>query len=401
MLRIKTIKAILKSIYSGLWRILLVLQVDKILLPVKPQTDSYLFILPYMGLGGIEAQTLHLASRLKTDGHKVIFITTVDRQHERRAAFADISPQIFSLGKWRLSEKNKATALARFMKRLQPGMVIMLHPWEAGYLAIQQLGDDQKFPVVEIIAGAGDKQEVAMRTKSMPLVLDRLAMIIAVSKATANFAIKHYGLPADLVKVINNGVAIGPAETKTFHSPPKILWAGRLSKEKRIDVALQTLVIVQRNHPAITLTVAGSGAGLENAKVKARELGLAENVTFLGLAEDMPSLYKAHDMLWITSESEGLPLVQLEAMERQLLVVSTDCGGVSEAIDSPRNGLLVDLSNDAQKQAIAMAEVTEKVINYPTTKKQAIGQAARETVKKNFSLDSHIKAYLKLLKEVQ
>ena len=64
----------------------------------------------------------------------------------------------------------------------------------------------------------------------------------------------------------------------------------------------------------------------------AADLGIAEQVLFLGQRDDVPDLLAAADLFVLASLFEGLPLVVLEAMALDLPVVATRIGGTSEAL---------------------------------------------------------------------
>ena len=75
----------------------------------------------------------------------------------------------------------------------------------------------------------------------------------------------------------------------------------------------------------------------------ARELGIQENVEFMGFSTDMKSVYKNAKLLVMTSDYEGMPNAVLEALASSVPVISTDCpcGGPKMIIEEGKNGYLV------------------------------------------------------------
>lgn len=96
------------------------------------------------------------------------------------------------------------------------------------------------------------------------------------------------------------------------------------------------------------LNLAGRGPMREELESLARELGVQEDVHFLGPrdAAQISSWMRASDVLCMSSHNEGLPNVVLEAMASGLPVVATDVGGIHEIVDAPWKGLLVPPENE-------------------------------------------------------
>ena len=85
--------------------------------------------------------------------------------------------------------------------------------------------------------------------------------------------------------------------------------------------------------PDIVLVVAGEGEELTVLQTEAHDLGIQENVKFLGFREDVPSLLQAIDVFVLPSLSEGLPLSVLEAQALQKSVAAADVGGAPEVVE--------------------------------------------------------------------
>ena len=82
----------------------------------------------------------------------------------------------------------------------------------------------------------------------------------------------------------------------------------------------------------VHLAFAGDGPEQGNLKSLAKTLGVSERVHFLGHLDDMPSFYRAVDLVCLPSLAEGLPLSLLEAQASGVRVVACDVGAVSEAV---------------------------------------------------------------------
>ena len=115
-------------------------------------------------------------------------------------------------------------------------------------------------------------------------------------------------------------------------------YVGRLEPVKRPDRFLDVLAGLPAELEGRTVRGAIVGAGSLQGEMerKASGLGLHGRVRFLGHRDDGEHLVAALDLLLLTSDHEGLPMVLLEAMRSEVPVVATAVGGVGEALSGTR-----------------------------------------------------------------
>lgn len=92
-----------------------------------------------------------------------------------------------------------------------------------------------------------------------------------------------------------------------------VIGVGRLNPIKRFDLLLEAFAEVCRNKENTILLIAGDGKEKKKLISKAKALGIADRVRFLGSITDVTKLYCAADVLAVTSESESSSLVAIEA----------------------------------------------------------------------------------------
>ena len=115
----------------------------------------------------------------------------------------------------------------------------------------------------------------------------------------------------------------------------------------------QLLALKQLNRPEIHLAFAGDGDARLEAEKLAQELGLEQQVHFLGFRYDIPALICASRSLLLTSQREGLPRSIMEAFCAAKPVIGTKIRGIQDLL-TDNCGLLVDVGNiDGLSQAIA------------------------------------------------
>ncbi len=129
----------------------------------------------------------------------------------------------------------------------------------------------------------------------------------------------------DIEKIINTTPTID-----LNHEFPKfkfiILIASRLTKEKRVDIALRAFKNVLLKFPHAGLVIAGSGEEKRNLENLVIDLGLDNNVVFVGWHNNLVSLYKTSDLFLVTSEYEGYGMTLIEAGASGCPIVTTKVG---------------------------------------------------------------------------
>ena len=114
-----------------------------------------------------------------------------------------------------------------------------------------------------------------------------------------------------------------------------ILMASRITKEKNIELAIETVSLIRANK-RILLLIVGDGREIENLKFKTYKLGLNDNIVFEPHTDDLVSYYKTCDLFLLTSNYEGYGMTLVEASSAGAKIVSSDVGVASEVLE-PEN----------------------------------------------------------------
>ena len=141
---------------------------------------------------------------------------------------------------------------------------------------------------------------------------------------------------------------------EVFVQRPALLLLGRLVRVKRCDLAIRAVKELVNSGIDACLYVAGEG-GLKNELMTlVKDLKLEDNVRFLGFRNDVKELIAACDIFLITSDSEGIPTVLLEALYACRPVVATRVGGIDE-VTQVFNGYPIRLVDPSDYLAISDA----------------------------------------------
>jgi glycosyltransferase involved in cell wall biosynthesis len=216
--------------------------------------------------------------------------------------------------------------------------------------------------------GAGRKIGIAGRLKRLAqraFLRRACAEITANSRWTAARMVDLYGIAADRVSVIHNGIDDSPPESALAREGDAgivVAFVGRLAGFKRVDRLLRALSQAQESR-RIRALIVGEGPLEGELKALASHLGCASIVEFLGYRSDVEAIQSASDVLVQPSDGEPFGLAIVEACRQGALpVVFADGGGALEVLppdgrvvadESELAGVLDELANDATSRGDA------------------------------------------------
>jgi len=187
------------------------------------------------------------------------------------------------------------------------------------------------------------------------------------------------GMPPERTIAIPNGIRLQPFAEAGAHRfdlrIPGIVMVARFSKQKDHATVVRALALLRERGLRPPLLFAGGGKALHRKPVETlvHQLGLAEQVRFLGVARNVPELLMTHQLSVLGTHYEGMPLALLEGMAAGCAVVGSAVPGVREVLDHGVDGLLV-----AENDPVAMADAIERVLRDPAEGAR-LGAAARRT----------------------
>lgn len=188
----------------------------------------------------------------------------------------------------------------------------------------------------------------------------RSARVIAVSDAVAAHVAARLG-PDAPVRVVPNGVdhtVFHPPADAPARSHVQLVFVGRLVINKGPDTLIDAFAALRRRRSDVRLAVVGDGPLRDMLQHRARNLGVADALTFHGSSDDVAGHLRAADVVVRPSLTEGMPLAVLEAMASRLCVVASDVPGNASLIRDNDNGLLVPPNNPP-----ALTAALERVVS--------------------------------------
>jgi glycosyltransferase involved in cell wall biosynthesis len=227
------------------------------------------------------------------------------------------------------------------------------------------------------------------------LVMPQVDGIVGVSQTTLDAVRDFYSLsipmvhiprgidPADLAPT-RNADDVRAALGRTA-SDRILLYVGSLSQEKRVDRVLKALPELRQDFPSLYFWIVGDGLQRAQLHALSVELGLSNAIQFLGAQERVGDYLHAADLFVLTSDTEGMPGVLLEAGYAGLPVVATDVGGVAECVLDSETGILVAPQEEAVL-AQALAAAVAQLLRNPAQRAE-MGESAHDFVSDAFTID--------------
>lgn len=379
-----------------------------------------LFAIGSMGGGGAERQLLSLLQRIDRTRFEP-FLWLCYRQGE---LLGDVPADVPILAPWepfsrslfgqcaqrlRLGRVLRARQLARLLREQQIDVI-----YDRTFLVtLDTAAACRRRPTPRISACVADPAtELALYGRSFPVLWHGLARRAfgSASRVTANSEGLRQRLrdvlqvPSEHITIIPNGIDLQAAERRAAEFSPDwhpdrwhFVTVGRIDANKGHRFVLEALaeLVHQRGMAQLLWHVVGQGPAVPELRRQAAELNLSDHVVWEGFQANPFPLYRASRLLVLSSLTEGLPNVLLEAMACGTPVLSTDCpSGPREILDNGRCGRLVPPA-DSRSLADAIADA----VTHPDAWQASVA-AARERIREAYSVEQSVAAVEALLQEV-
>jgi glycosyltransferase involved in cell wall biosynthesis len=232
----------------------------------------------------------------------------------------------------------------------------------------------------------------------------RAKRLLAVSENIRDELVQRYGVGAERVRVIHNGVDAGVFKpdkrredvrrTLGWNDRKVILFVGQLSPRKGLAVLIRATQLIAKGSEGVKVVIVGGVAGYQEPSTQAyvsflrryvASLGLGPVVEFFGPVpnSELPRIYSAADVYVLPSFYEGLPKSMLEAMACEKPCVASDLVGIAAVLTDDigirvRPGdhrrladAVISLLNDEQLRVHMGRNAREKVVRDLTWEKAA------------------------------
>ena len=348
-------------------------------------------IVCYPTFGGSGVVATELGKALADNGHQVHFITY--SQPARLDFFSanlyyhevNISKYpLFDFPPYELALASKLVDVVRFEKLDLLHVHYAIPHASAAFMAKQILRTyDINIPVITTLHGT-DITLVGRDPSYNPVVtfsINQSDGVTAVSEYLKQDTFKHFKITRD-IRVIPNFIdltrftlqprehfkkAIAPGDERI------LIHTSNFRKVKRIADVINIFNQVQKSIPSKLLMV-GDGPERVNAEQQCRDLGICQDVRFLGKQEAVEEILSVSDLFLMPSETESFGLAALEAMACKVPVISTNVGGLPELNINGVTGFMNDVGDvdGMAKNALYILEDCDRLAEF---KKAALKRA--------------------------
>lgn len=323
---------------------------------------SHVILAPWIKRGGADLGTLHHLRALDDDGARCLLITT---EHAKSDWLDRVPPMvdIVELG-WMLHAltfDEQVEMLARFLAQIAPDVIhnINSHMGWAAYKTFgRQLSSRSRlFASVYCDDHGRDGEAVGYAVSWLPETYQHLTHVFCDTAYFPADLQRRYGYRSNLCVTAYFPTDPPVRAPARVLAEPRILWAGRLCKQKRPDI----LAAVASAIPDVTFEVYG-GAGIDADADSVAKLKRCRNVRMRGAFDGFDALpHQNCSALLYTTRYDGLPNILLEAAARRLPIIAPRIGGIPELV-TPKTGILIDDASDVR----ACVSAVESVIADPS-----------------------------------
>lgn len=220
-----------------------------------------------------------------------------------------------------------------------------------------------------VVAHVHEAEDSMPRILRLALALPLLAAHIVVVNSQATAASVTMALPRlrARIRLVYNGVPGPPDRLGNGrgqpHRPARLVVVGRLSPRKGTDTAVEAMASLRGKGRDVELRLVGSVfTGYEwfedSLRARARELGVADHVVFMGFQDEVWSAYADADVALVPSRYEPFGNTSVEAQLAGIPVVVTDAQGLPETVDHGKVASVVP-ADDAGAFAAAVEEILD------------------------------------------
>jgi glycosyltransferase involved in cell wall biosynthesis len=308
---------------------------------------TILHLLAPAPVGGLETVVSTLAAAQRRSGHTVVVAPTLSAPGDGWNFAASLEHTDVELVPLTVSRRGylRERSLIRGLCESRRVNIVHTHGYRSDIVG-GHAGHESGVPIVTTVhgfTGGGWKNRAYERLQRF--AFRRFDAVVAVSRPQAD-QLRSSGVPEGRLRVVPNALAAHPnpldrAEARrSLGLPAEGLiagWVGRVSREKGIDVFIDALASIRDR----LIQAAILGDGPERTSESARAESIAPSrFLWLGAVPDAARYFAAFDLFVMSSRTEGLPMVMLEAMAAGIPIVTTSVGGIPDLV-SPAEGVLV------------------------------------------------------------
>jgi len=394
------IKNIILYTYNDLKKIdYIINSIDKI-----DNKINVLFIVPSMTMGGAEKVNFDIIKNINKNKFQIHIITTDNNINIWKKAFLEYTNKIYELPNLFHNPLVYTTFILKYIKSANINIILISNS-RRGYYSIKKI--KQSYPKIKIFDLNHGESLVWRNGILYPYIFNQHNYIdkrITISNHLKNYLMSVYSFKPNEILVIKNGIDLNEYDKNKykcgkFRNKYNILETdfvvssiGRLFVDKHVEyfIDIANKIVNLDNKKYYKFLIAGDGPSYMDLQDKIIRYNLAKNVFMVGRINVVQEFYNDTDILLMTSETEGIPLVILEAMAMEVPVISTNVGAISEIIDDNINGFLIKYN---EKNMINEFVIKIYLLETNSLIYQSLVENGKEKIISEHSLNKMIHSY--------
>lgn len=341
---------------------------------------------------GGQNQVLLTVLGLRSRGHRAALVAHPDGELLRRAAEG---PDLIPIANTGEMDFGAAWRLSRLLRAMRPDVV---HAHDAHAVAMVALARSlgPLYPPPRFVVSR--RVDFHIRGNAFSRwKYSKVDLFLCASNAIRQMLIGD-GVPAERTTTVHDGcdlerVAAAPPvdvhqELSLPRGTPVVGNIAALVPHKGHRYLVNAAAAVVRDVPDVRFVIIGEGELKSSLRRQIKERHLEKHVVLAGFRADALSLQKSFDLFAMSSVTEGMGSVLLDAMEITQPIVATAAGGIPEVVVDGETGVLVP-----PRDATALAAAIVRLLRDPE-RQARLGAAARQRVRASFSVERMVQRIL-------
>jgi glycosyltransferase involved in cell wall biosynthesis len=244
--------------------------------------------------------------------------------------------------------------LLRWIRSVRSGVLLTTRPAFSAFAGRVARGD--------LVLVAQEHTNLDVLRGELPAEIARTyggldAVVLLTERDREDYAALLAHTDATIVAIPNSVPRLPGEPLPTYERRQAVVAAGRMRPQKGFDLLISAFALVTTDHPDWVLEVYGRGPEAQKLSEQVERMGLSHVVRLPGATDHLSEIMAGAAVFALSSRYEGLPMVLLEAMDKQMAVVAYDCPtGPRELVSDRVDGVLV-APEDVHALAAALREV--------------------------------------------
>ncbi|NJD76625.1 MAG: glycosyltransferase [Candidatus Methanoperedens sp.] len=368
---------------------------------INTQKSAIMVFMPFLAIGGAEKLTKEILLRIK-DQFEIVIVTVESPDPslgEQSHMFRKVTPLIYHLAQFSIPDLFLSN-MSYLIRKYSIKTLFVANGANWFYDKVNNI--KAIFPNLRIINQVYDHKH-GWINRITPNIFEAIDMHIAVNKSIEN-AYKEKGIPSKKICLIHHGIDLSQFDFSKYNADsiniskqkfalPEdrliVSFIARFHPQKR---PIDFLILAKRmeHDKRFFFLMVGDGP-LSSEVNRYVEIHKLSNTKRLPFYEPIADILSLTDILVITSEYEGLPLVLLEAQAMAVPVISTNVGCIDEVITTGENGILIGKIGDIkafEQGVLTLANIKDR---------RTWGLKGRERVTSDFNIEKVAREYRDVL----